>query len=45
MINVTNEGGSISFTFTDLTTNEVKKIKDHQSGEIVIPLTKGVKLN
>ena len=43
MIYITNEGGSISFTFTDLTTNEVKELKDPQSGEIIIPLTKGGK--
>ena len=43
VINVTNEGGSISFTFTDLATNEVKEFKDPQSGEIIIPLTKGGK--
>ena len=43
VINVANEGGSISFAFTDLVTNEVIEFKDPQSGEIIIPLTKGGK--
>lgn len=43
VINVTNEGGSISFTFTDLVTNEVIEFKDPKTGEYVVPLTKGGK--
>ena len=43
VINVTNEGGSISFTFTDLATNEVIEFKDPKTGEYVVPLTKGGK--
>lgn len=43
VINVTNNGGSISFTFTDLTTNEVIEFKDPKTGEYVVPLTKGGK--
>lgn len=43
VINITNEGGSISFTFTDLVTNEVIEFKDPKTGEYVIPLTKGGK--
>lgn len=43
VINVTNDGGSISFTFTDLTTNEVIEYIDPKTGEYIIPLTKGGK--
>lgn len=43
IVSVTNNGGSISFTFTDLATNEVKEIKNLKTGEYVIPLTKGGK--
>ncbi len=43
VINITNEGGEICFTFTDLATNEVKEIKNPKTGEYVIPLTKGGK--
>lgn len=43
MINITNEGGEICFTFTDLTTNEVIEYKDPKSGEYVVPLAKGGK--
>ena len=43
MINITNEGGEICFTFTDLTTNEAIEYKDPKSGEYVVPLTKGGK--
>lgn len=43
VINVTNEGGSISFTFTNLITNEVIEFKDPKTGEYVVPLTKGGK--
>ena len=43
VINVTNEGGEICFTFTDLATNEVKEFKDPETGEYVVPLTKGGK--
>ena len=43
VINITNEGGEICFTFTDLTTNEVIEYKDPKTGEYIIPLTKGGK--
>ena len=43
VINVTNEGGSISFAFTDLVTNEVIEFKDPKTGKYVVPLTKGGK--
>lgn len=41
VINVANEGGSISFTFTDLVINKVIEFKDPETGEYVVPLTKG----
>lgn len=44
IVSVTNNGGSISFTFTDLATNEVKEYKDVQTGEFVVFLTKGNKM-
>lgn len=44
VINITNEGGEICFTFTDLLTNEVKEFKDPKTGEYIIPLTKGGKI-
>lgn len=43
VIYITNEGGEICFTFTDLATNEVIEYKDPKSGEYVIYLTKGGK--
>ena len=43
VINVTNEGGEICLTFTNLATNEVIEFKDPKTGEYVIPLTKGGK--
>lgn len=43
VINITNEGGEICFTFTNLATNEVKEIKNPKTGEYAIPLTKGGK--
>lgn len=43
VISITNEGGSISFTFTNLVTNEVIEFKDPESGKYVVPLTKGGK--
>ena len=43
VINVTNEGGSISFAFTNLITNEEIEFKDPKTGEYIIPLTKGGK--
>lgn len=43
VINVTNEGGEICFTFTDLATNKVKEIKNPKTGEYIISLTKGGK--
>ena len=43
-MSVTNNGGSISFTFTDLATQEVKEFKNPQTGEFTVPLTKGNKM-
>lgn len=43
VINITNEGGSISFTFTDLATNKVIEYNDPKTGENIVPLTKGGK--
>ena len=43
VINITNEGGEICFTFTDLVTNEVIEFKNPKTGEYIIPLTKGGK--
>ena len=43
VINVTNEGGEICFTFTDLATNEVIEFINPKTGEYVVPLTKGGK--
>lgn len=44
IVSVTNNGGSISFTFTDLATQEVKEFKNPQTGEFTVPLTKGNKM-
>ena len=44
LLTVTNNGGSISFTFTDLATNEVITYDNPKSGEYVIPLNKGKKI-
>ena len=43
ILTVTNDGGSISFTFTDLTTNEVIEYDNPKTGEYIIPLKKGNK--
>lgn len=43
VIQITNEGGEICFTFTDLVTNKVTEFKNPKSGEYVIHLTKGGK--
>ncbi len=43
VIIITNEGGSISFTFTNLITNEVIEFKNPKTGEYVVPITKGGK--
>lgn len=43
VINITNKGGEICFTFTDLVTNKVIEFKDPETGEYVIHLTKGGK--
>ena len=43
VINITNEGGSICFTFTDLATNKVIEFKEPKTGKYIIPLTKGGK--
>lgn len=43
VINITNEGGEICFTFTDLVTNKVIEFKDPKTGEYVVPLIKGGK--
>ena len=41
---LTNEGGSISFAFTDLTTNQTTSFENPSSGEYVIPLQKSGKM-
>ena len=43
ILTLTNNGGTIKFTFTDLDTNEVTTFDNPISGEYVIPLKKGVK--
>ena len=43
VLTITNDGGSICFTFTDLTTKEVTSFDNPKSGEYVIPLNKGSK--
>ena len=43
LLTISNDGGSISFTFTDLTSNEVISFDNPKSGEYVIPLKKGIK--
>ena len=44
ILSITNDGGSISFTFTDLSTNEVIAFDNPQAEEYVIPLKKGRKM-
>ena len=41
ILNVTNNGGTIDFTFTDLTTNEVKSFNNPNTNTYEIPLKKG----
>lgn len=43
ILTLTNKGGTIKFTFTDLQTNEVVEFDNPSSGEYVVPLKKGVK--
>ena len=43
LLTVTNDGGAISFRFTDLTSKEVTSFDNPKSGEYVIPLNKGSK--
>ncbi len=43
ILTVTNNGGSICFTFFDLSTNEETKFDNPTTGEYIIPLKKGVK--
>ena len=43
ILNITNEGGDISFIFTDLSTNEVVRFDNPNTGEYIIPLVKGQK--
>ncbi len=44
LLTVTNDGGAISFRFTDLTTKEVTSFDNPKSGEYVVPLEKGNKM-
>lgn len=43
VLTITNDGGSISFTFTDLSNNEVISFDNPKSGDYIIPLKKGIK--
>ena len=43
VITVENNGGNLSFTLTDLSTNEVTKLDNPTSGVYTMPLTKGAK--
>jgi len=43
ILSVINNSGSISFTFTDLSNNEVISFDNPKSGDYVIPLKKGIK--
>lgn len=43
ILTITNDGGVISFTFTNLTTNEVTNYDNPKTGEYIIPLKKGNK--
>lgn len=44
LLNVTNNGGTIDFTFTDLTTNEVTSFNNPTTNTYEIPLKKGNKI-
>lgn len=44
LLSVTNDGGLINFTFTDLTTNEVISFDNPKTGEYEVPLKKGNKM-
>ena len=43
ILTITNNGGSISFTFTDLSNNEVISFNNPKTGDYIIPLKKGIK--
>lgn len=43
ILSVINDGGSICFTFTDLSSNEVISFDNPKSGDYIIPLKKGIK--
>ena len=42
ILTLTNDGGSIRFEFTDLSTNETFTLDNPMTGEYAVPLTKGV---
>ena len=44
ILTIINNGGHISFTFTDLSTGEVISFDNPQTGEYVVPLKKGGKM-
>jgi len=44
LLTVNNDGGSINFTFTDLSTNEATSFDNPQTGEYAINLKKGNKI-
>lgn len=44
LLSVTNNGGSICFTFTDLSNNQTTVLDNPQTGDYVIPLVKGNKM-
>ena len=43
ILSLVNNGGSICFTFTDLSSNETTTFDNPDSGDYVIPLKKGGK--
>ena len=44
ILTITNNGGYISFTFTDLSTNEVITFDNPKTGEYIVLLKKGSKM-
>ena len=44
VLDVVNNGGDISFTFTDLSSNEVTNFVNPSSGNYAVPMKKGGKM-
>lgn len=44
ILTITNDGGSICFSFTDLSTNETITFDNPATGEYIVPLKKGRKM-